>query len=62
MNWDEHFIYDPSIPEGLRWNRFAANRRIKPNDPAGKFAHKSTTLTEGISELTLLTGLMQIIE
>ena len=47
MNWDEHFVYDPSIPEGLRWNRFAANRRIKPNDPAGKFAHKKHNSNKG---------------
>lgn len=41
MNWNEHFTYDPTIPEGIRWARFASNNRIKPGTPAGKYLYKS---------------------
>lgn len=34
-DWSKHFYYDPSIPHGIRWNRFASNNRIKPGSPAG---------------------------
>lgn len=35
INWHEHYKYDETSPSCLRWNRMAANNRVKVGDVAG---------------------------
>lgn len=37
MNWSEHFVVDPGVPNGLRWARNASNNRMKVGTPAGSY-------------------------
>lgn len=47
MNWHEHFRYDETVPGCLVWIRFAANNRIKPGTPAGKYTPKQNKPDKG---------------
>lgn len=47
MNWNEHFLYDESVPGCLVWKRFAANNRIKPGDVAGSYKRKKRDKESG---------------
>lgn len=52
-DWTEHFYYDPTSPSFIRWNRNAANNKVKKHEVAGRFVPKARNQSKGYYRIAI---------